>query len=177
MKFSNICNRPPFYSVSKSTIYLYLPIYSLVQAALFSGSPPPPGSRPSTVDSRLKSRQDHVTSFRPRSAGPAFETTDFVVERIQSAKEDDHHTNIVTPKAILTIPEYGSEGDILEMHPNVPTPEPGYYDDLNRMCNFLYVFCDTVDIYDRTDGRINGHIDDLCDRLSDDQLKQLSLVF
>ena len=114
-------------------MYLYFTNLFFVQAALFSGSPPPTGSRPSTVDSRLKSRQDHASSFRPRSAGPAFETTDFVVERIQPAREDDHHMDIVAPKAILTIPEYGSENDILEMHPNVPTPEPGYYDDLNRM--------------------------------------------
>ena len=60
-----------------------------------------------------------------------------IVERIEHAKEDNHEGEV--SKGALTVPEYGSENDILEMHPNVPTPELGYYEDLNRMCFIFFI--------------------------------------
>ena len=103
---------------------------------MFADSPVPAGSRPSTVDSRLKKRQNGDIGFRPKSAGPRFGTSELVIERIGPTKENHYESSI--SKEALAIPEHGHESDILEMHPNVPTPEVGYYDDLNRMCYFLY---------------------------------------
>ena len=108
---------------------------------MFAATAPPPGSRPSTADSHVKTQESGRNDKRPQSAGPKYDPTGAVFKRIGSPKTAENEQSL--SQASLVVPQarpgadysdaddYGYENGSFEMHPNVPTPEPGFYDDVN----------------------------------------------
>ena len=104
---------------------------------MFSASTRTPGSRPSTSDSQLRKKHIDEDNPRPKSAGPAYDPTDAISMRIGSANDEQNQSDIGSTSR-LVVPETVSNTDDFEMHPHVPTPELGYYDDLSRMFCIIY---------------------------------------